>query len=208
MQARRALAIATTVLALAACGDSVFEVLTEGTRRPIRAQTLRVEIDLDSPLDPQRHGVAVVDAQSRYGLRVPDGRFIKVTSVDTLTPGRWRFCATNTIMRGDTVLDVNLYAPEAPVPGPILSGQVFAVISGVRTPVISKEVYFKSRGFAPDVAEITDGDGRYSFCGIPSIPGELYMVCGNDVSADLGGPVEVRTDTVIDIDATEFYTCL
>ncbi len=74
-------------------------------------------------------------------------------------------------------------------------------------PLADAVVYFKTKGFGPDAVEITDNDGRYSMCGIPPLPGTLYMVCGNDVTP-YAEAVEVRSNQVVDIDATTFATCL
>ncbi len=187
----------------------IFEVLPDGTRRPTSARTVDVEVDVGNPSDPQHGGSAPVGADGRYRVSgVPDGRFVKISSVDT-TPAnlRYRFCATNTITRGDTELDIALFLPGAAVPTPTLSGQVSAAIDGKQVPVAGADIYFRSRANGPDVHERTDSDGRYSLCGIPPIPGVLYMICGNDADA-YRRSVDIQVDTVIDIDATSFYRCL
>jgi len=97
--------------------------------------------------------------------------------------------------------------PGAPVPGPTLSGHVSAVINRKLAPLARVAVYFKSRAHGPDVVEFTDSDGRYSLCGIPPIPGSIYVYCGNDV-IPYDRAVDVRVDTNVDIDATDFYQCL
>jgi hypothetical protein len=75
---------------------------------------------------------------------------------------RYQFCATNTITRGDTELDVPLFLPGAVLPTPTLSGQVFTVIDGKREPLAGVGVYYSSRGYGVDVAGATDSEGRYS----------------------------------------------
>ena len=151
---------------------------------------------------------APVGADGRYRLSgLPDGRFVKVTTVTVDYSPRYRLCATNTVTRGDTELDVLLFLEGAAVPGPTLSGQIFATVEGRRVPITGATVYFASRAYGPDVYDGTDSNGQYSLCGIPPIPGLLYMVCGNDI-VPYRQPMDVRTNLTIDIDATAFYTCL
>ena len=187
----------------------IVDVLPDGTRRrSIGARQVNIEVEVGSPTDPQRGGWVPVDADGRYRLtNVPNGRFVKITSVSFLYSNEHRLCATNTITAGDTELDVALYLPGADVPGPTLSGQVSAVINGQRVPLDRVDIYFRSRGFGPDLVEFTDSNGRFTLCGIPPIPGTLYMFCANDIQPyELA--VDIRADTVIDIDATPFYQCL
>jgi hypothetical protein len=187
----------------------VLEVAPDGTRRPISARQLSVEVDGADATDPRRGGWVPVGANGRYSLSgVPDGRFVKIAGVDTTgRPPHYRFCATNTTTHGDTELDVPLFLPGAAVPTPTLSGQVFAMIHGKPVPLAGVDVYYASRGYGPDVVDSTDSDGRYSLCGIPPIPGTLYMICSNDVTP-YSRAVDVRANHVIDIDATTFYECL
>jgi hypothetical protein len=188
---------------------AIFEVLPDGTRRSIGARQVAVEVDVATPLDPQRGGWVPVGPDGRYRVSgVPDGRFVKVASVDTTgNTRRYQLCATNTITRGDTELDIALFQPGAVLPTPTLSGQISAMIDDKLVPLAGADIYFRSRAFGPDVLQLTDSDGRYSLCGIPPIPGELYMVCGNDVTA-YSRAVDIRADAVVDIDATAFYRCL
>jgi hypothetical protein len=167
-----------------------------------------VEVEVDGPTDPERGGWVPVGTDSGYRLSgVPDNRFVKISSVDTGTGAtRDRFCATNTITRGDTELDIALFQPGAVLPTPTLSGRISAMINDTLMPIAGAIIYFQSRGFGPDVWDFTDSDGRYSLCGIPPIPGQLYMVCGND-EEPYRRAVDIRADAVIDIDATAFYTC-
>ena len=187
---------------------TIFEVFPDGTRRPVGARQVAVEVDVATPLDPQRGGWVRVGLDGRYRVSgVPDNRFVKISSVDITGAARYRFCATNTITSGDTELDIALFQPGAVLPTPTLSGQISAMISDELVPLAGAEIYFRSRAFGPDVWHLTDADGRYSLCGIPRIPGELYMVCGNDVTA-YSRTVDIRADAVVDIDATAFYRCL
>jgi hypothetical protein len=187
----------------------ILEVTPDGTRRPIGVRQVSIEVDVSDVRDRNRGGWAPVDADGRYSVTgVLNGRFVKITSVDTT--GRlssYRFCGTNTTTRGDTELDVPLFLPGAAVPGPTLSGQVFTMMDGKRTPVAGADVYYRSRGFGSDVWQYADADGRYSLCGIPPMPGTLSMYCGNDIQV-VNQPVDIRADHVIDIDATKFYQCL
>src|SRR5687767_12622085 len=81
----------------------IMEVTADGTRRPIGARQLSVEVEVDTPLDPQRGGRVPVGADGRYRLsNVPDGRFVKINHVDLGRVTEHRFCATNTVIRGDT----------------------------------------------------------------------------------------------------------
>jgi hypothetical protein len=187
----------------------ILEVLADGTRRPIRARQVAVEVEVQDVRDPQRGGWVPVGTDGGYRLSgVPENRFVKISSVDTAgLTARYRFCGTNKITSGDTTLDVPLFLPGATLPTPTLSGQVFTVIDGKPMPVAGADVYYQSRAYGPDVWGYTDRDGRYSLCGIPPMPGKLYMVCGNDVTA-YSQVVDVRADTVIDIDATTFRKCL
>lgn len=186
----------------------ILEVARDGTRRPIGARQLHVEVDVSDVRDPNRGGWAPVEADGRYRVTgVLDGRFVKIAGVDIGRPSSYRFCATNTTIRGDTELDVSLFLPGAVVPTPILSGQVFRMIDGKPTPVRGVDMYYRSRGYGSDVIEYTDADGRYSMCGIPPMPGTLSMYCGNDVQA-VNQAVDIRADQVIDIDVTTFYECL
>jgi hypothetical protein len=50
-------------------------------------------------------------------------------------------------------------------------------------------------------------DGQYSLCGIPGMPGPLYMLCAND-EVPYSRRVDFRADTVLDVDATRFHMCL
>jgi hypothetical protein len=168
-----------------------------------------VEVDVSDVVDPNRAGWAPVDADGRYRLPgVLDGRFVKITGVDTSDLAQsYRFCGTNTTTHGDTVLDVLLYLPGAVLPTPILSGQVFRTIEGKRVPVPGADLYYRSRGYGPDVIDYTDSNGHYSLCGIPRMPGTLSMYCGNDIQV-VNQPVDIRANHEIDIDATNFYECL
>ena len=187
----------------------ILEVAPDGTRRPISARQVHVEVDVSEVTDPNRGGWVPVGADGRYRLSgVLDGRFVKITSVDTSgLRSRYRFCGTNTTTRGDTELDVPLFLPGAAVPAPTLSGQVFTMIDGNPVPLAGADVYYVSRGYGSDVWEYTDSEGRYSLCGIPALPGTLSMFCGNDIQV-YNQTVDIRANHVIDIDATTFYTCL
>jgi hypothetical protein len=165
-------------------------------------------VDVSDVRDPNRGGWVPVDADGRYRVTgVLDGRFVKITAVDTLVRSSYRLCGTNTTTRGDTELDVPLYLPGATVPTPTLSGQVFRMVDGKPVPVAGADVYYQSRGYGSDVIEYTDADGRYSMCGIPPIPGTLSMYCGNDTRV-VNQAVDIGANRVIDIDATTFYECL
>ena len=83
----------------------------------------------------------------------------------------------------------------------------FTVIQGKPMPLAGADVYYTSRAYGPDVSGYTDRDGRYSLCGIPSMPGTLSMYCGNDILA-YRQELDIRADTALDIDATSFYKCL
>jgi hypothetical protein len=186
----------------------IMEVTAGGTRGTIAARQLQVEVEVNSPFDPQRGGWVPVGADGRYRLsNVPDGRFVKITYVDMGRPTEHRFCATNTVIRGDTTLDVLLFLPGAPLPPLSLSGQVFRIVDGMRVPVAGAGVYFATRAYGADVVAWTDSDGRYSLCGIPASQGHMYMFCGNDV-VPYDQPVLVQANRVIDIDATTFHDCL
>ena len=186
----------------------ILEVTRDGTRRPISVRQVNVEVDVSDVRDPNRGGWVPVDADGRYRVTgVLDGRFVKITSVDTTGPSRHRFCGTHTTTRGDTELDVPLFLPGAIVPTPTLSGTVFTMIDGKPTPLAGADVYYTSRGYGSDVWQYTDSDGRYSLCGIPPMPGTLSMYCGNDIQV-VNQAVDIRANHVIDIDATKFYECL
>ena len=132
----------------------VFEVLPNGTRRRIEGGRCPSRSRSTPCTIPNVAGgcqlarTAVIACQN-----VPDGRFVKITSVATenLTENRrrYQFCATNTTTRGDTELDVELFLSGAPVPLPTLSGQVYRMIDGQRVPVAGADVYFASRGIPP-----------------------------------------------------------
>jgi hypothetical protein len=187
----------------------ILEVLPDGTRRPVRARQVHVDVDVADATDPQRVGWVPVGTDGSYRVTgVLDGRFVKITGVDTtgLRPS-YRLCGTHTTTSGDTVLDVPLFLPGAPVPTPTLSGLVFTVVDGNQVPLAGVDVYYQSRGWGPDVSGYTDHNGQYSLCGIPLMPGTLYMVCGNGETV-YSRPVDVRANHVIDIDATKFHTCL
>jgi hypothetical protein len=187
----------------------ILEVARDGTRRPISVRQVHVEVDVSDVRDANRGGWVPVDADGRYRVTgVLDGRFVKISGVDTTGhPASYRFCATNTTTRGDTELDVPLFLPGAVVPTPTLTGQVFRMIDGKPTPVLGADMYYRSRGHGSDVTEFTDADGRYSMCGIPPMQGTLSMYCGNDIQV-VNQAVDIRSNHVIDIDATAFYECL
>jgi hypothetical protein len=189
----------------------ILEVLPDGTRRPIGARQVAVEVDVATPTDPKRGGWIPVDSDGSYRLAgVPDDRFVKIVGVDTTgfrQPGGYRLCGTNTITHGDTTLDVPLFLPGATLPTPTLSGRVFVSTQGATVPLAGADVYYASRAYGPDVWATTDRDGQYSLCGVPSMPGTLYMFCRNETLA-YSQAIDIRTDTVRDIDATPFYTCL
>lgn len=180
----------------------IFEVAPDGSRRPLSARNVLVDVQgKGSEWLP-------VDAHNRYHLaNVPSGRFVRITSVGTFGPTRRRLCGTNTTMHGDTQLDAALYLAGAPLPKPTLTGQIFATIDGARVPLSGADVYFRSTALSPDVYDYTDANGQYTLCGIPQLPGELYMICGNDALAHKQ-PVDIQSDAVIDIDATTFHECL
>jgi hypothetical protein len=188
---------------------NILEVLPDGTRRPISARNVSVEVEVASPRDPQRGGSIPVAADGSYRLSgVPDGRFVKITGVDAGTSSGHRFCGSHTITHGDTKLDIPLFLPGASLPGPTLSGQVFTLVNGTRVPLVGTDVYYQSRAYGPDVSQSTDDDGRYNLCGIPQIAGSLYLVCANEALAS-SQPVDTSSGSaVIDIDATQFSACL
>ena len=174
----------------------VFEVAPDGSRRPISVRQVSVEVDVSDVTDPNRGGWVPVDADGRYRVTgVPDGRFVKITGVDTTsrTPS-YRFCGTNATTRGDTELDVPLFLPGAALPTPTLSGQVFRMIDGKPVPAVGADVYYRSRGFSSDVWAYTDSDGHYSLCGIPPMPGTLSMYCGNDIQV-VNETVDIRAES-------------
>ena len=187
----------------------ILEVSADGTRRPISATKVAVEVEVNNPTDPERGGWIPVGTDGVYRLPgVPDNRFVKITSVDTTgRAAHYQLCGTNAVTSGDTTLDVPLFLPGAPLPTPTLSGQVFMVIDGKPMPLAGVDVYYRSRAYGPDVWSYTDSNGRYSLCGVPQIPGILYLVCGNDVEP-YSKEVNVQADASIDIDATTFHSCL
>ena len=126
----------------------ILEVARDGTRRPISARQVHVEVDVSDVRDPNRGGWVPVDADGRYRVTgVLDGRFVKITGVDTTgRPPSYRFCGTNTTTRGDTELDVPLFLPGAVVPTPTLTGQVFRMVDGKPTPVGGADVYYPLEG--------------------------------------------------------------
>jgi len=187
-----------------ALSGRILEVLPDGTRRPWTSAR-QVYVDVDG----LRTVTVPVGADGNYRLTgVPDQRFVKIEGVWPVSwPVPQRFCGTSAITHGDTELDVPLFLSGAIVPTPTLSGQVFTVIDGKRVPVARADVYYQSRADGPDVSQYTDGEGLYSLCGIPPLPGRLYMICGNGVDA-YRQAVDIRENAVIDIDATLFSTCL
>jgi hypothetical protein len=188
----------------------VHEVRPDGSRTPIAARQVAIEVEVSDVRDPNRGGWVPVSADGRYRVEgVLDGRFVKVVGVDTSpSPRRYKLCAANTMMRGDTQFDIAVFQEGAPLPGPTLSGRIVAMIDEKLVPVAGADIYFTSlRGYGSDVWQFTDRDGRFNLCGIPPIPGEVRIFCGNDILI-YRQAVDIRTDTVIDIDATSFYRCL
>jgi hypothetical protein len=185
-------------------------VFPDGIERPVSARQVAVEVEVDTPNDPQRGGWVPVAADGSYRVSgVPDNRFVKIASVDTtgLRYVQYQLCGTNTVTHGDTTLDVRLFLPGAALPGRMFSGRVSALIEGQQRPLPGVDVYYQSRAYGPDVLAGTDRDGRYSLCGIPAMPGTLYMFCRND-EQPFRQAIDIRGDEIFDIDATSFYRCL
>jgi hypothetical protein len=86
---------------------------------------------------------------------------------------------------------------------PILSGTVFETTAGGRRPLSHTRVLYASGPRGYDAYTETDDKGRYALCRIPSANGRVGAGDCNDavffVSADVKG------DTVVDVDLTEFY---
>jgi hypothetical protein len=145
---------------------TIFELAPDGTRRPLAARQVSIEVEVPTATDPRRGGWVPVGADGRYRLSgVPDGHFVKIEGVDLTgirDQNRYRKCATNTIIRGDTQLDVELLLPGTPAPGPTLSGQVYTMDGASRVPLARATMYYRSRGFGPDTWAVTDEAGRYS----------------------------------------------
>ena len=74
-------------------------------------------------------------------------------------------------------------------------------------PLAGATMYYRTRAFGPDTWAVTDEAGQYSLCGIPPMPAMVYTICGNDATA-FQQAVDVRADTVLDIDATAWHKCL
>ena len=86
---------------------------------------------------------------------------------------------------------------------PILSGMVFETTAGGRRPLTHARVLYAAGPRGYDAYTETDNEGRYSFCRVPSGTGRVGAGDCNDaaffVSAD------VKNDTVVDVDLTDFY---
>jgi hypothetical protein len=119
-------------------------------------------------------------------------------------------CAVHPTIDGDTTADIELVqAGVQPTTygSPTLSGVVFET-SNRRRPVAGTPVLYSSYGHdGADVYTRTDADGRYNFCGLPLGAGYLLAGCSGAVMPSpefrfTKVPVEIRGDTVLDVDIT------
>jgi hypothetical protein len=119
-------------------------------------------------------------------------------------------CAVHPTIDGDTIADIELVqAGVLPMTygSPTLSGVVFETSTG-RRPAAGTPVLYSSNGHdGADVYMRTDAAGRYNFCRLPLGAGYVLAGCPGAVMPVPGFrftrvPVEIRGDTVLDVDIT------
>ena len=162
-------------------------------------------------MDSRSGGHVEVDTSGRYTISgLTAGRFVRVTWIGfSAEIGGLRLhqpCPANATIAGGTELDievVRLGSREFTYGSPTLSGVVFETTPQGRQPLGNTGVMYSLNtcdGF--DAYTQTDADGRYQFCRIPQGVGRIRAGDCNDDGFVL--PVEVKGDTVVDIDLTSF----
>jgi hypothetical protein len=190
---------------------------TEQGRRPVSGARVYVVDLVDGPYGAYPWYELLSDPNGRFSLaNVPPGRAVKVTGYDGSGRGLWnqsglsQLCAVHPTIDGDTTADIELVqAGVLPMTygSPTLSGVVFETSKG-RRPVAGTPVLYSSYGHdGADVYTRADADGRYTFCRLPLGTGYLLAGCSGAVMPFpefrfTNVPVEIRGDTVLDVDIT------
>ncbi len=193
----------------------VFEA-TAGGRRPVSGARVFVVDLLGGPYGDYGWYESVADTDGRFTISdLLRGRSVKITAYDGPDSGLWnqsdlnQVCAVHPTIDGNTSADVELVR-DGRVPttygSPILSGVVFDT-SKERRPVAGAPVLYSS--FSHDGADVytrTDVNGRYSFCRLPLSAGYVLAGCPGIPrpagSSYTQASVEIRGDTVLDLDVT------
>jgi carboxypeptidase family protein len=127
-------------------------------------------------------GTVSADGDGRYAIAVPSGARILMWAwtADTVQPC---VVSRSTVPADDVDIELVSAAwiaagnPSVSVSAsPVLSGVVYEQTASDRTPLAQARVYLE---LIPDLliaSTVTDGQGRYSICGVPD--GEVYVEAG------------------------------
>lgn len=111
-----------------------------------------------------------------------------------------------TIAAADTHRDIEVArvgSHEFRYESPMLSGTVFERTAEGRRPLGHTRVVYASGSRGYDAYTETDDEGKYAFCRVPS--GDARIGAGDCNDAVLFVSSEVKGDTVVDVDLTDFY---
>ena len=194
----------------------VFQNTGQG-RRPVSDARVYVVDLVDGPYGDFPWYEVLSDPNGRFSLATPfSGRAVKITAYDGPGSGLWnqsglsQLCAVHPTIAGDTTADIELVqAGVRPMTydSPTLSGVVFETSKG-RRPVAGTPVLYSSYGHdGADVYTTANAEGRYNFCSLPLGSGYVLAGCSGAVTLFPGFrytrvPVEIRGDTVLDVDIT------
>lgn len=200
----------------------VFQTTEQG-RRPVSGARVIVVDLIDGPYGDYGWSEVLSDTNGRFITNVFPvfpGRPVKVTAYSgrdfglSNQSGLYQMCAVHPTIDGDTIADIELVqAGVLPMTygSPTLSGVVFETSNG-RRPVGGTPVLYSSYGHdGADVYTRTDAAGRYNFCRLPLGTGYVLAGCPGAVTPSPGFrftnvPVEIRGDTVLDVDITSFIS--
>jgi hypothetical protein len=190
---------------------------TEHGRRPVAGAHIFAVDLVEGPYGDYGWSELVSDVNGRFSVpTVFAGRRVKLTAYDGPGSGLWnqsgfsQLCAVHPIVDEETTADIELVQSgllPATYGSPTLSGVIFELSTG-RRPVAGTPVLYSSNSHdGADVYARTDANGRYNFCRLPLGPGYVLAGCPGAVTPFrefrfTQVPVEIRGDTVLDVDIT------
>jgi hypothetical protein len=183
---------------------TVFEIVAQ---RPVPIQS-RVSFEYRKPNESFSTGGMVSADDGSFVLEhVSSGTALTLRAAASIGSWREQPCGVNTLVRSDTRLDIELVqtgTTGVTTGSPVLSGLVYEMTPAGRRPIADADVAYVSgcSGLA-EVYARTDGQGRYSFCRLPSGPGcviaglERY---GGRWFAERQIGTNIQGDAVLDIE--------
>ena len=179
----------------------VFETTAEGTRPLPGSKVVFVS--------GEKMNSAVTDQTGHYSIsNIPNRDRVRIVAFPPIGLSLFQRTAVTRGVDGDATVDIELVsesAPGATYGSPTLSGVVYYMTSNGPRPWPNTPVVYKAfTGLLYDVYQSTDAQGRFDFGRLPLGSGELGA--GNCNDAMMFRPVDIRGDTVANIDITWLVT--